>query len=151
MDENATESSEAPLEGEIEVIDATRHHVLGVRSDYYGIWDKRATGEPLRRFPLTDEGFEQAEARFDELKRGGRSRITSSILMGVMVTALLGWVVGGAITAIEYGVFGFAYPEKGFSDLYEVAAVVNDISFRIWIACATVLAAKSLLLRIRER
>ena len=38
--------------------------LLGYSPDYYGMWDKQAPGPPVRRFPRTDQGWQQAWEEF---------------------------------------------------------------------------------------
>ena len=37
---------------------------LGSGGDFHGIWDARAPGSPVRRFPRTDEGWQEAWSEF---------------------------------------------------------------------------------------
>jgi zinc-ribbon domain len=39
-------------------------YLLGYTAQYYGIWDKQAPGPPIKRFPRTDQGWQQAWEAF---------------------------------------------------------------------------------------
>ena len=39
-------------------------YLLGYTAQYYGMWDKQAPGPPVRRFPRTDQGWQEAWEAF---------------------------------------------------------------------------------------
>ena len=46
--------------------------LLGYTGQYYGMWDKQAPGPPVRRFPRTDQGWQEAWEAFirSEMEQG---------------------------------------------------------------------------------
>jgi hypothetical protein len=44
---------------------------VGTGADFYGIWDAQAPGPPAERYPRTDDGWQQAWARFRVLEPSG--------------------------------------------------------------------------------
>ena len=45
-------------------------YLLGYTAQYYGIWDKRAPGPPINRYPRTDQGWQQAWEGFIRQEMG---------------------------------------------------------------------------------
>lgn len=43
-------------------------HGYSITDPYYGIWDREAAGPPVQRYPYTEHGKSEAEARFRELE-----------------------------------------------------------------------------------
>lgn len=86
---------------DFESIERSSRYVFGETESYYGVWDKRGGTELLERFPLTDEGFEQATARFDKLKRRDRRErgVFLYVLWFVMLAGALAWIMGGLLQA----------------------------------------------------
>lgn len=82
-----------------------RRYVLGETDDFFGIWERGATGEPIDRFPLTAEGFEEAKARLKELRReargGGPRRDLSRPLLVALAIGVAAWVLGGILTSLS--------------------------------------------------
>jgi hypothetical protein len=63
---------------------------------------QRAERETIESFPLTDEGFDAAWDRYDELTRAGRSgRFLSGLVIIGSVAGVL-WFVGVSIQAVLY-------------------------------------------------
>ena len=94
---------------EFDPIEQGRRYVLGETPTHYGVWDKQAGTELIEEFPLTDEGFELAAERFNELKRHERTARGSllyllwfAILIGVL-TMVAGGVMEllGQVFAVE--------------------------------------------------
>ena len=42
----------------------SQRYLLGYTPQYYGVWDKSAPGPPVKRFPRTDQGWQQAWEAF---------------------------------------------------------------------------------------
>jgi hypothetical protein len=57
-------------------------YAVGTGSDFYGIWDAQAPGPPAERFPRTDEGWQQAWARFRMLEPSGAPVAASTATAG---------------------------------------------------------------------
>ena len=45
-----------------------RRYLLGYGWDFFGIWDRTATGSPVQRYPRTDEGWRDAWIAFSTLE-----------------------------------------------------------------------------------
>jgi uncharacterized RDD family membrane protein YckC len=43
-------------------------YLLGFGQEFFGIWDREAPGEPVERFPRTDEGWREAWLRYTSLE-----------------------------------------------------------------------------------
>jgi hypothetical protein len=94
---------------DFEPIEQGSRYVFGETDSFYGVWDKQAGTELVEQYPLTDEGFEQASARFDELK--GKNRVER----GTLLYALLIVMVLGAISMVLGAVL-----ETIVADFFEV-------------------------------
>jgi hypothetical protein len=129
-----------------DIVDSGHRYVLGAGDDYYGIWDKLGTREPLHRFPGTDEGLTQAEERFWELSRADvKARdVWSTRLRWALFIALGVWVLFGGL----YGLLGLssevpgypAFTNDGIAKASEIALIIQDLAFRAWLASAVALA-----------
>jgi fatty acid desaturase len=127
-----------------EVVDDSRRYALGATADFYGVWDKQTPGEPLARFPLTDEGLAQAEERFKVLRRAERSYLD-------MLPLVLGWatLLGIAVWVVAGIVFQVFFTEDLFPGFGEEASqaaarfffLVENVAFRVWIGSLASLAA----------
>jgi len=51
-------------EGALRFSHSGSRYILGYGVDFFGIWDRQTPGEPVLRFPRTDEGWSQAWNRF---------------------------------------------------------------------------------------
>ena len=67
----AAATAQAPATGAPS--DATYTHtgtryLLGYGASFFGIWDRQSPGEPVERFPRTDEGWGQAWRRYTQIE-----------------------------------------------------------------------------------
>ena len=132
-----------------EIIDANRHLVLGASESFYGIWDKRGKGEPLARFPVTEEGFVQAESRFRELSRRPwiPAVLTRPLTFG-LYGGLAAWLLIGTLNGVLSAVGNVYGP--ALDVLYRVTGAIEGMAFRFWVASLIALAGIWLLERIRD-
>jgi hypothetical protein len=132
--------------GEFEVVHRSRRYLLVAGDDFYGVWDLDGEDEDaIERFPGTDEGLDQAEARFHELRRLDRVRRWVSLrVLGIVfaVSAVL-WIVGGIGLAVGF----VGEPPFG---LFQAAVIVNEVGFHLGVGALAVLAAV-VLLRMARR
>ena len=123
--------------GEFEIVQRGRRYLLVAGDDFYGVWDlEREAEDAIERFPGTDEGLDQAEARFFELRRLDRIRRWVSLrVLGIVfaVSAAL-WIVGGIALAVSY----IGEPPFG---LFQAAVIVNEVGFHLGVGALAVLAA----------
>jgi zinc ribbon protein len=60
----ATPGEQAPEsrvgEGALEFSHSGARYLLGFGNDFFGIWDRFTPGDPVRRFPRTDDGWREA-------------------------------------------------------------------------------------------
>lgn len=84
---------------DFDLIEQSSRYVFGETDSFYGVWDRQAGTELLERFSLTDEGFERASQRYDELRRRDRSDRGGLlyVLWWVMVVGALAMVAGSAM------------------------------------------------------
>jgi hypothetical protein len=83
-----------------EQLAANRHASLEETGQEYGV--RRRERATVESFPLTDEGFDAAWDRYDELTRAGRSGRFLSALVIVGVVAAVLWFVGVSSQAVLY-------------------------------------------------
>lgn len=131
-----------------EVIDRRGRYILGAAEEYYGVWDARGGDRYLERFPLTEEGFEEAERRFTELRRlDRRERGVIPVALRIALVAGVGiWVLAG-LGAVMF--IAFQPRDPTLAGIYEVLYVVDTLGFRMGVGALLILAA--LLLLRRER
>jgi hypothetical protein len=73
-------------EGALRFSHSGARHLLGIGDHYFGIWDRQRPGEPIARFPRSDEGWRQAWLAFVRLEPhpaevglpGGTPRVTQT-------------------------------------------------------------------------
>jgi hypothetical protein len=88
-----------------EVVDSNRHFMLGRDEDGYAIWRTDADDtEPIRTFPVGDQGSEDALATYQRLSRGARSWPLTAARWIAIVSAVA-WALSGIGLAIVYGGF----------------------------------------------
>lgn len=127
-------------------IEQTSRYVFGETDSFYGVWDKQAATELLERFPLTEEGFEQASQRYDELKRRDRHErgIWISIVWGLMVAGFIISIVTGVLDGIYY-----LLDDPG-SFPFELSAAFGSLGFRLAVGGLSLLAGIELVRRLRR-
>ena len=118
-------------------------YVLGEEDDGYGIWDlESGDDEPVERFPMTDDGFEEAWARVIALHRADR-RLLLRTLRASFIIGLILWVVGIVPVTMAWFVhfwediplieLGFAAEEFGFRvAAASIIALVGIAAWRRW-------------------
>jgi hypothetical protein len=129
-------------------IKQTSRFVLGETESAYGVWDKRAGTELVEDFPLTDEGFEQAAARFDELKR--RDRSERGIYLYVLWAMMLAGAALGLVAGILEGI-GAVFPDVLGPNLFTISFAVGSLGYRMAVGGLALLAGLALLRRLRLR
>jgi len=109
---------------------------VGADTDHYGVWDLRAGGDPVARFPRTDEGWLEAWARFEELEArfgtaGWRSGGVGWILLHIVIGLGIGLVAVFLATALA---FAAGRDTEGASEGAELAvgsAVMGMFAFSL--------------------
>lgn len=126
---------------EFEPILKSRRYVLGESEEYYGIWDRREGRGPFERFPLTEEGFDAAEARFHELTRRRRRDPDRyrMVLLGIVVGGAALWVAAGIFTAVGYELAFLGVQAEAL--LFRVMYVLDAVGYRLALGAVLVLAA----------
>ena len=83
-------------------IEQSRRYVLGETDSFYGVWDAQGAAGLIEQFPLTEEGFDRAAARFHELQRRDRWErgVLFHSLWFVMLAGAVAWIVGGVLQAL---------------------------------------------------
>lgn len=137
-----------------EVVDDSRRYALGATADFYGVWDKLAPGEPLARFPLTDEGLAQAEERFKALRRTERNyQERLAVVLGWVTLVSIGvWILAGAIFQIAFS--GDLFPALGEGRSQAAAEFffrLENVALQVWIGSLAGLAALWLLRALRRQ
>jgi hypothetical protein len=90
------------VNNELDTVYSTPRYMLAIGPDSYLLLDRQAMEQPMASFPLTDEGFDAAEARFAELKRlerRERGMVPRTVAIGVFIGVAL-WILGGLGVAI---------------------------------------------------
>jgi len=57
-------------EGALRFSYSGERYLLGYGRDYFGIWDRTVPGDPVLRFPRTDEGWQEAWEAFIKSEMG---------------------------------------------------------------------------------
>lgn len=82
---------------------------IGQGDDFYGIWDLRAEGAPVNRYPKTPEGWQGAWERWRELEGGhGRPGWRATSAGMVLLHMLIGLVIGIAASIFAGVILGAA-------------------------------------------
>jgi hypothetical protein len=137
-----------------EVVDDSRRYALGATADFYGVWDKLAPGEPLARFPLSDEGLAQAEERFKALRRTERNyqELLPVVLGWMTLVSIAVWILAGAVFQIAFS--GDLFPALGGEERSQTAAEfffrLENVALQVWIGSLASLAALWLLRALRR-
>jgi hypothetical protein len=112
---------ETTAEGAFEVIDSNRWLILSRDDEGYAIWPVgNVDDDPLRSFPLTDEGAEDAYGTFVALSHARRGPLVPLVMLTVAAIAGIAWLVATAYIAIG-GVSSFADPYESW--VYTVSEV----------------------------
>jgi hypothetical protein len=130
------------LPADVEVIDSTRRYVLGLSGTGYGVWDRRAPGEPIQLFPENDEGYGQAERLFDELRAldvEARGMLARALRWGVFVGAAV-WVASASIQITLVFVSSSPFEDT----LFRFLQSLDSVAFRVAVGALGALAATAL-------
>ena len=127
-----------------EPIEQTRRYVLGETDSFYGVWDAQAGSEPLEEFPLTQEGFEGAEARFRELKRADRRErgVLTKALWIAMFVGAVAWILSGLVIVLLGVVIDIDTPI-----ISNVAFWLDALGFRLFVSSLALILGWVLLRR----
>lgn len=103
--------------GRFETFDANARFVVVRDDEGYAIWrlDELVEGDPIERFPDTDEGYEEAATRWRELTKHGRrelNRWLPWVKWFVLVSALT-WTVTAAVFAVLLPQVNFSFDGRG--------------------------------------
>lgn len=120
------------------VIVKGRRYILGETETHFAIWDVHGGDDPIETFPLTPEGFDEAEARFSELRRLRRVRrgSYSKALRVALITGVAAWVLAGLLHLL-LAVFGFVGLEFGAAAQFFFAS--DQLGFRVGLGAALIL------------
>lgn len=91
-------------------------YLLGYGHDFFGIWDRRAPGGPVARFPRTDEGWRDAWQRFaawepHRAEVGLTSRPAAAVagMAGAHAPTAVQRTNGLAVASLVLGIVGFLF------------------------------------------
>lgn len=132
-----------------DVIEIGRSYTLAAGEDFYGIWEKGKAGEPIRRFPLTEDGYEEAERTHAAMEAQARlERRGPSLTYALRVTLFVSlalWIVAGLVSRIWY-LFVFEstvilpdYGLPGESAFTQALGIVEGTAYRTWIGALALL------------
>ena len=123
----------------------SRRYVLAEDADEYVI-TQRKSGQVVARFPLTDEGYDAVELRFEELNRVAfQQRGTGPrILWGLLITGTLAWLLAGIAGALRT-VGGLRLPYDG-EWVLDIVFALDIVGYRVGLG-ALVLLTGTVLLR----
>lgn len=118
---------EGDSEGRFEPVIGDSRHVLGETAEHFEIRARGDAGTVIERFPLTPQGFAEAEARFRQLRWESRrawwgNRDLRRLLLIVLWVGVGAWIAGGILTAVT-----FLWVRSGFWN--DVAFVLSVVSF----------------------
>jgi hypothetical protein len=121
----------APSSGRFETFDANARFVVVHDDEGYGIWrlDELVEGDPIERFPDTDEGYEEAAARWKALTKQDRRQrnLWLSWLKWVVLISAVAWALSGVLSGLLFFQVGSAFDRRGFfQELFKWAQVVNS-------------------------
>ena len=118
-------------------------YVLGETDEGFGIWDVTGGPSPIDTFDPSDEGFERAEQRYDELRRAAiRARAVPGVLLWTAILGALAWTITGAV----YGWSSF-----GWQPSPDLLMRIDAVAFRLLVGAVLVLAAVRLGRGLRGR
>jgi hypothetical protein len=90
----------ARFEGALSYDYSGARYLLGRTADRYAIWDRSRGGEPVRTFPLTDQGWAEAWLAYRELEGPGAEPVTTATWQRgrpiPLVPMGVGQIIGGA-------------------------------------------------------
>ena len=128
-----------PLESSpsFEVVDSNRHFMLGRDEDGYTIWRTGADDtEPIRTFPVTDQGSEEAFAAYQQLTRSARSWALT-LAKWIAIVGAVAWALSGIALAAVY--LGFDENGPGsFTGLVKWAQVGQSAAYPIAVGASFV-------------
>lgn len=124
--------------GRFETFDANDRFVVVRDDEGYGVWrlDDLEEGEPLERFPDTDEGYERAAARWKIFTKADRRErrpfhvaVTAALKWLVIVSAAI-WVLAAALTGVLFfEVNALSFDGDGiFDELFKWSQVVSGVA-----------------------
>ena len=130
---------------DFKVVAERGRYVLGEEDDIYGIWDlDSGSDEPIERFPMSDDGFEQAWSRLRFRDRVERDPVAKA-LATVIIVGVLMWILGGGATAVAYLV-----PLEAYGVLSLAVSILDATGLRLAVGGVLVLATL-FLVRRRDR
>jgi hypothetical protein len=92
--------------GRFETFDANARFVVVRDDDGYGVWrlEDLDDGEPIERFPDTDQGYEAAAVRWKEVTKQDRRRRTPWLtpMKWVVVVSAAAWALSSALSSILF-------------------------------------------------
>jgi len=120
-----------------EVVDSNRHYMLGRDEDGYTIWRTGADDtEPMRTFPVTDRGSEEAFATYQQLTRSARSWALT-LAKWIAIVGAVAWALSGIALAAVY--LGFDENGPGsFTGLVKWAQVGQSAAYPLAVGAAFV-------------
>lgn len=129
-----------------EPIEQSRRYVLGETDSFYGVWDAQTAPDLIEQFPLTEEGFDRAAARYHELKRRDRWErgVMFHALWFVMLAGAIAWIVGGALQALMITSVFF---EPGSEGWFGLSELLSSVGYAATIGGLVLLAGLALIRR----
>jgi hypothetical protein len=127
-------SDPPPPPSRVQTFDANARFVVLLDDEGYGVWriEELGEGDPIERFPGSDEGYERASARWLELTRIDRRERGPwlSWLKWVVVGAAAVWVVAAGIAGVllfEINTFS-ASGDGLFDQLFKWSQIVSGVA-----------------------
>ena len=120
--------------GRFETFDANARFVVVRDDEGYGIWrlEELVEGDPIERFPDTDEGYEEAATRWKELTKQGRREWIPWLprLKWVVIVSAILWALSAALSGVlVFQVGDISFDGGGvFDELFRWAQIVNGIA-----------------------
>jgi len=126
-----------------EVLASNRWYTLTEHKDELGIWESGAEGDPVRVFPRSDEGSEEAWAELRRLTRHARlHRGLPSLLFRVVVVGAVVWIVTGAIYLTLYVLETSNFLDfPGFPTWIRWLQIAEGIAYRVTLGTLAILVA----------
>ena len=138
MDEpNGPEDPTPETTPSFEVVDSNRYFVLGSDDDGYSIWRTDSDDpDPIRVFPATDEGSEEAFGTYRRMSKAERS-ITLTVTKWIVIVAAVAWALSGIALAVVY--LGYS-PEgpSSFDGLIKWSQALNAAAYPIAVGAGVV-------------
>ena len=128
----------SPREPAFKVLASNRWFIVGEDDEGYGIWSVTDEGDaPLRRFPPTDEGSEEAFDEFTSMSRARRrSPLQGALLWAAAISGLI-WVLSNGYVAIALALdIGSGFGGGLDSALYEWLSQISQTAYPVFAVSA---------------